>query len=97
MKKELQNILAYFSKRREVVTLFLFGTFATPNERRHSDIDLAVLLDPWELKERNVEVFKDEYYRASPDFPLRSVDFAGRPAGRRPVSRHFPGAPGRQA
>lgn len=75
MKTELQNILAYFSKRSEVVALFLFGTFATPKERRHSDIDLAVLLDPGELKGRDdIEVFKGEYYNAAPDFSLQSVD-----------------------
>ncbi|MCL5981597.1 MAG: nucleotidyltransferase domain-containing protein [Firmicutes bacterium] len=74
MKKEIQNILAYFGKRKEVVTLFLFGTFATPKEKRHSDIDLAVLLDPGELKGQNSEVFKAEYYNASPSFSLRSLD-----------------------
>lgn len=72
--KEMQNILAYFGKRNEVVTLFLFGTFTTPKEGHHSDIDLAVLLAPGEFNEQNYEVFKAEYYQATPDFSMRSVD-----------------------
>jgi len=73
-KIEIQNILAYFSKREEVVALFLFGTFATTKERCHSDIDLAVLLDPREMNEQDCEVFRADYYNASPDFSLRSAD-----------------------
>jgi predicted nucleotidyltransferase len=74
MRKEIHRILEYFEKRTEVATLFIFGTFDTANERGHSDIDLAVLLYSGELKDQNYELFKDEYYKASPDFSLRSVD-----------------------
>lgn len=74
VEKETANILAYFAGRPEVVTLFLFGTFATPREGRHSDIDLAVLLDPGKMHGRQFEDFRADYYRASPHFSLRSVD-----------------------
>lgn len=74
MRKEIQRILEYFEKRREVVALFLFGTFDTVKERPDSDIDLAVLIDPQKAKYNSYEMLKAEYYNASPDFSLRNVD-----------------------
>jgi predicted nucleotidyltransferase len=74
MRKEIQRILEYFEKRREVVALFLFGTFDTEKERPDSDIDLAVLIDPQKTKDNSYEMLKAEYYNTSPDFSLLDVD-----------------------
>lgn len=74
MRKEIQRILEYFEKRREVVALFLFGTFDTIKERPDSDIDLAVLIDPQKAEDNNYEMLKAEYYNTSPDFSLRNID-----------------------
>lgn len=40
------KICAYFSKRKEVVAAFLFGSYARKLERPDSDVDVAVLLIP---------------------------------------------------
>ena len=40
------KLRAYFSKRKEVVAAFLFGSYARNQERFDSDVDVAVLLTP---------------------------------------------------
>ena len=37
---------SYFSKRKEVLCVYLFGSVAAGRENRFSDIDVAVLFDP---------------------------------------------------
>ena len=73
MRVDVNRILDYFSHRREVVALFLFGTFDTPQEREDSDIDIAVLIASDTIKVAR-EILKAEYYKASPGFSLRTVD-----------------------
>ena len=73
MKMDIERIRGYFSHRREVSALFLFGSFDTPQEREESDIDIAVLLVPEEIPGR-AEALRTEYYAASPAFSLRSTD-----------------------
>lgn len=73
MKAELERILEYFSRREEVIAVFIFGSFDTPRERPDSDIDIGVLVMP-DDSGRNWEQLKGEYYAASPGFSLRPVD-----------------------
>lgn len=40
-----KNIAAYFSKKREVIAVYLFGSYAEGKERPLSDIDIGILLD----------------------------------------------------
>ncbi len=54
-------------------TLFIFGTFDTPFERKDSDIDIAVLINPTITKDA-LESLKNEYYVASTGFSLKCVD-----------------------
>lgn len=72
MRVEIERILSYFSKRPEVIALYLFGSFDTPFERADSDIDIALLVSKGNKKE--VEVLKSEYYNASPGFSMLTVD-----------------------
>ena len=46
MHNELsKNIAAYFSNKREVIAVYLFGSYAEGKERPLSDIDIGILLD----------------------------------------------------
>ena len=46
MHNELtKNISAYFSYKREVIAVYLFGSYAEGKERPLSDIDICLLLD----------------------------------------------------
>jgi len=74
MKKDIGRIKDYFEGRREVVALFLFGSFGTPLEREDSDIDIALLIAPEKSKGKTPELLKTEYYNASPGFSMRTVD-----------------------
>lgn len=72
MRAEIERILSYFTKRSEVMALYLFGSFDTPFERADSDIDIALLVFKGDKKE--LEVLKSEYYGASPGFSMRTID-----------------------
>jgi len=39
------KIRTYFSSKKEVIAVYLFGSFAQGRERNQSDIDLGILLD----------------------------------------------------
>lgn len=73
MRKDLQRIIDYFAQRPEVRTLFIFGTFDTPFERKDSDIDIAVLINP-AIMNYPLESLKNEYYAASTGFSLKCAD-----------------------
>lgn len=46
MKSELiEKISSYFDKRREVMAVYLFGSYAKGTQERDSDIDLAIILN----------------------------------------------------
>ena len=72
MRAETERILNYFTKRPEVMALYIFGSFDTPFERADSDIDIAVLVSNENKKE--LDILKDEYYYASPSFSMRTID-----------------------
>lgn len=72
MRAEIERILSYFTKRPEVMALYIFGSFDTPFERADSDIDIAVLVSNENKKE--LDILKDEYYYASPGFSMRTID-----------------------
>ena len=40
-----RTIRSYFAKRKEVVAVYLFGSYATGKETGSSDVDIAVLVD----------------------------------------------------
>lgn len=40
-----ENITAYFKNKKEVVAVFLFGSYAEGKDRVLSDIDIGILLD----------------------------------------------------
>jgi predicted nucleotidyltransferase len=76
MKKDddVARIIGYFRARKEVSTLYLFGSLAGGRKTAESDIDIAVLVDERKLKKADYGRLKDEYYHASPGFSLRPVD-----------------------
>ena len=43
-----KNIAAYFRNKREVIAVYLFGSYAEGKERPLSDIDIGILLDRME-------------------------------------------------
>ncbi|MBI3592558.1 MAG: nucleotidyltransferase domain-containing protein [Nitrospirae bacterium] len=72
MRQEIKRIMDYFSRRPEVVALYIFGSFDTKAERADSDIDVAVMVSP--ERRDDFEALKGEYYEASPGFSLKTVD-----------------------
>ncbi len=40
-----KNIAAYFNNKREVIAVYLFGSYAEGKDRPLSDIDIGILLD----------------------------------------------------
>lgn len=73
MRAELERILDYFSRREEVMAVYIFGSFDTPLERPDSDIDIGVLVTAVDTG-RDWEQLKSGYYAASPGFSMRPVD-----------------------
>jgi predicted nucleotidyltransferase len=71
---DIKRIISYFKGRKEVSTLYIFGSLANGGERKESDIDLAVLIDEKLMKKKGYDRLKNDYYSASPAFSLRSVD-----------------------
>ena len=45
MNKLEEKITAYFRNKREVITVYLFGSYAEGKNRGMSDIDIGILLD----------------------------------------------------
>ena len=73
-KNDLKKILNFFNKRKEVIVLYLFGSFGTERENKESDIDIGILIDPKKIKDKDYEQLKDEYYSQTPKFSLRPVN-----------------------
>ncbi|MBI4848948.1 MAG: nucleotidyltransferase domain-containing protein [Nitrospirae bacterium] len=71
---DIKRIATYFKRREEVSALYLFGSLAKSRGTKESDIDIAILVNEKQLKRRNFERLKNEYYLASPTFTLRLVD-----------------------
>lgn len=58
---KLQVLSAYLNKQPDVVLAYLFGSYARGQERPHSDLDIALLLDEqnrtsFELLERRLDL-----------------------------------------
>ena len=59
MKEEiLQKLKDYFNKKENVIMAFLFGSLSKGKVHRHSDIDIAIYLKEYDIKE--VEKIWDE-------------------------------------
>ena len=48
----LKKIVPYFSNNKEIIAIYLFGSYAEDRERPSSDIDIGILLD---REYRNIE------------------------------------------
>lgn len=44
-KSEIQKIQRYFASQKDVVAVYLYGSFAYGNPHKRSDLDIAVLFD----------------------------------------------------
>jgi len=51
-----QSIKAYFRPQRDVVAVYLFGSFANAEQRPDSDVDIAVLCHPDKTREEYFEL-----------------------------------------
>jgi len=59
MKEEiLEKLKDYFNKKENVIMAFLFGSLSKGKVHRHSDIDIAIYLKEYDIKE--VEKIWDE-------------------------------------
>jgi predicted nucleotidyltransferase len=61
VKMDLENMIReYFRKRPEVIAVYLFGSYATGQDRHGSDVDLGILLERealvkiWEVTDQYV-------------------------------------------
>lgn len=70
---DINRIVTYFRKRKEVSALYLFGSYAEGRALPESDIDLAVLIDEKKMRRKNLEQLRGIYYKASPSFSMRSI------------------------
>lgn len=43
---QLKKIQNYFAKQKDVVAVYLYGSFAKGTTHKHSDIDFGILFDP---------------------------------------------------
>lgn len=55
----INKIKNYFYKKKEVVAVYLFGSFASGKNRLMSDVDIAILLHPEYMNSANF--FRQEY------------------------------------
>ena len=75
-----ENITAFFENEKDIVAVYLFGSYAGGNERTSSDVDLAILFDN---RDRGiVNQMLDKYLVAisrnlRKDTHLTAMDFAG--------------------
>lgn len=58
--KQLQNLKDYFSTQPDVTAVYLYGSFATGNTHKRSDIDLGILFKHSDISlERLGEIYSD--------------------------------------
>lgn len=55
--KKIDLLKDYFLKRRDVLMVFVFGSFASGRQMRESDFDVAVYFDPKKLPKKDSERF----------------------------------------
>ena len=59
MYKLGEKITVYFRNKKEVIAVYLFGSYAEDKERHLSDIDIGILLDS---KDRDFDKERRNYY-----------------------------------
>jgi len=59
-EKKIEPLKEYFSKRKEVVMAFVFGSFARDQEMEESDFDVGVYFDPKKLPKNEDKRFEVE-------------------------------------
>ena len=75
-----ENITAFFENKKDIVAVYLFGSYAGGKERTSSDVDLAILFGNRDREAVNQRL--DEYLVAlsrnlRKDAHLIAMDFAG--------------------
>ena len=75
-----ENIKSYFENKKDVVAVYLFGSYADGRERAASDVDLAILFDSRDREA--VNQMSDKYFidlsrSLRKDIHLTAMDFAG--------------------
>jgi predicted nucleotidyltransferase len=75
-----ENIKSFFENKKDIIAVYLFGSYADGKERISSDVDLAILFDNRDREAVNQRL--DEYLVAlsrniRKDAHLIAMDFAG--------------------
>ena len=75
-----ENIKSFFENEKDIVAVYLFGSYAGGKERTSSDVDLAILFDNRDRETVNQRL--DKYLVAlsrnlRKDVHLTTMDFAG--------------------
>ena len=75
-----ENIKSFFENEKDIVAVYLFGSYALGSERVASDVDLAILFDNRDRETVNQRLDKylvalSRYLRK--DVHLTTMDFAG--------------------
>ena len=75
-----EKIVRFFDNKKDVIAVYLFGSYADNRERANSDVDLAILFDIRDRKTVNQRL--DKYLVAlsrnlRKDMHLTAMDFAG--------------------
>lgn len=75
-----ENIKSFFENKKDIIAVYLFGSYADGKERSSSDVDLAILFGNRDREAVNQKL--DEYLVAlsrnlRKDVHLTAMDFAG--------------------
>ena len=75
-----ENIKSFFENKKDIVAVYLFGSYADGRERSFSDVDLAILFDNRDREAINQRL--DKYLVAlsrnlRKDVHMTAMDFAG--------------------
>jgi uncharacterized protein len=80
MDQLVQNIIDYFSSRREVVAVYLFGSYAMDRQHQTSDVDIGILfeMDAHGQFYENIEKYSNDLSRLlRKDIHLVAMNNAG--------------------
>lgn len=75
-----ENIATFFENKKDIVAVYLFGSYADGRERAASDVDLAILFDNRDREAVNQRLDKylvDLSRSLRKDIHLTAMDFAG--------------------
>ena len=64
-KKLKEKIIEYFQDKKEVIAVYIFGSYAQNAERHLSDIDIGILMDriSQDIIRKNISVYMIELSR----------------------------------